>query len=53
MGRLARYANVSPSEFDAMMPADARALDRSVGELVKAEIDLKVKLAKLSMRGRA
>ena len=51
MGRLARYGNVPPSEFDEMTPADARALDRAVDALIKDEIAMWAKLARLAGGG--
>lgn len=40
-----RYGNVGWEEFNRMRPADSVALTKALGELVKAEDELRAKLA--------
>lgn len=53
MAFLAVHANVQPSEFRGMDPADTRALAREVDDIVQEQVELQVELAKLIATGRA
>lgn len=47
MAFLAVHAHVQPSEFDAMTPADSELLAREVEDLVDADFQIRLSLAKL------
>ena len=48
MAFLGVHANVQPSEFDAMTRADSLELARAVEAEMKADIEVRVKLAEIS-----
>jgi hypothetical protein len=52
MAFLARYGNVSPSEYDGMDPEVTRKFAGAVAELRKQEIDLMVNLTRFTAGAR-
>lgn len=51
MARLARYGNVQPTEFAALLYAEAVALDNALYDLRVDEAELQAEIAKLSRGG--